>query len=95
LWCARYKPSLTSPWSDGRFKCYPWANDFNEGWEYWQYLADGNGLGDEYGAESDDIDLNYKRLPFTTTPPPSTDVVEINKELATEFYLELKRALGE
>lgn len=94
LWCARYKASLTSPWSDGKFKCYPWANDFNEGWEYWQYSADGNGLGDEYGAESDDIDLNYKRLPFSNIPTPPSEL-EARVAKNEQDILELKQQLEE
>jgi lysozyme len=54
LWLARYKASLTAPWSDGYCKPRDW-ND----WEFWQYSAGGNGKGPEYGAQSKSIDLNY------------------------------------
>ena len=33
-------------------------------WAIWQYSADGNGLGKQYGADSDDIDLNRMKVAF-------------------------------
>lgn len=92
LWVARYI-ALTHPWGDGKFIPYPWGPALN-GWEYWQFSADGNGRGAEFGADSADIDLNYKRIPFTTTPPPTPNTVEISKEVAEAMYQELKSALG-
>lgn len=101
LWCARYKASLTSPWSDGFFKCYPWANNLDN-WVLWQYSADGNGLGNTYGASSNDIDLNYfngteeqLRQYAELEPLPTPETVEIDREVALAMYEELKRVFGE
>ena len=102
LWCARYK-NLTSPWSDGKFKCYPWAND-EDNWRLWQYSADGNNLGAAYGASSDDIDLDYfngteaelrQWAGLDTPQPPVTDTVEIDRKVAKSMYDELKKVFGE
>jgi lysozyme len=54
LWVARYNASLTGPWSDDY--CIP--RDF-EDWDFWQFSADNNGRGAEFGAKSKSIDLNY------------------------------------
>jgi len=54
LWCARYKSSLTGPWSDGYYK----PDNFDD-WKFWQFSAGGNGRGAEFGAKSKSIDLNY------------------------------------
>ena len=58
LWVARYKASLTAPWSDGA--CVP--RDFDE-WDFWQHSARGNGRGKEFGATAvgaaKSMDLNY------------------------------------
>lgn len=58
LWVARYKSSLTAPWSDG----YAVPRDWDT-WTFWQYIADSNAAV-QYGGEGppggdDDIDLNY------------------------------------
>jgi GH25 family lysozyme M1 (1,4-beta-N-acetylmuramidase) len=58
LWPARYNSTLTGPWSDGRYKFRDWCE-----WRFWQFSADGNGLGQEFGAppppDADyDIDLD-------------------------------------
>jgi len=53
LWAARYSNTLTGPWSDGRYRPLPWNM-----WAFWQWSADKNGRGAEFGAESRDIDLN-------------------------------------
>lgn len=82
LHAARYKVGLTSPWSDGLFK----FRDYKT-WRFWQYSADGNGKGHEYGAGSDDIDLDYfngtledfERVMGIVAPPdePPPDAVSI------------------
>jgi lysozyme len=54
LWIARYKPGLSSPWSDNT--CIP--RDWDD-WKFWQHSAGGNGRGAEFGAQSKSIDLNY------------------------------------
>lgn len=54
LWAARYADYLTGPWSDGKYVPDDWDD-----WWLWQYSADGNGRGAEFGAESGSIDLNY------------------------------------
>jgi hypothetical protein len=37
--------------------------DWDE-WDVWQWSADGNGKGHEYGADSHDIDLNRMKIEF-------------------------------
>lgn len=54
LWIARYAEYLDGPWADGRYKPADWSD-----WWMWQFSADGNGRGAEFGAESASIDLNY------------------------------------
>jgi hypothetical protein len=60
---ARYC-SLEHPWGDGYCKPKDW-DDFL----IWQWSADGNGYGPDYGAESDDIDMLRLNgfLPATST----------------------------
>lgn len=53
LWVARYK-NIEGPWSDGY--CVP--RDFDE-WDFWQFSANGNGRGAEFGGKAGSIDLNY------------------------------------
>ena len=59
LWIARYT-TRNHPWNDNPklFKPLGWNT-----WHYWQFSADGNSRGKEFGAESNDIDLNYKNTP--------------------------------
>jgi GH25 family lysozyme M1 (1,4-beta-N-acetylmuramidase) len=54
LWIARYNESVDHPWEDDP-KTDPVCWD---DYSIWQYSADGNGKGAEYGAVSRDIDLN-------------------------------------
>ena len=57
LCVARYT-SLPEPWGNlGESPIYK-PRDWNT-WRFWQHSADGNGMGDTYGAESDSIDLDY------------------------------------
>lgn len=79
LWCARYTtfgdtPTMSGPWADGRFKPSSWDQ-----WEYWQFSADGNGLGSRFGVESGSIDLNVKRVPLNEPPE---EPIDITQELA-------------
>ena len=53
LFIARYI-DLPGPWADGLYKPRDWAN-----WVFWQFSADGNGRGGEFGAQSGSIDLDY------------------------------------
>ncbi|GAI41767.1 unnamed protein product, partial [marine sediment metagenome] len=53
LWIARYK-SIPGPWADGM--CKP--RDYDE-WDFWQFSANNNGRGPEFGAQSRSIDLDY------------------------------------
>ena len=53
LYIARYI-DLPGPWADGHYKPRDWAN-----WVFWQFSADGNGRGGEFGAQSGSIDLDY------------------------------------
>lgn len=67
LWVAHYgakAPALPVGWKT---------------WKFWQYSADGNGLGAEYGARSNSIDLNryngtmeeyVSEFEITETPEP-------------------------
>jgi GH25 family lysozyme M1 (1,4-beta-N-acetylmuramidase) len=61
LWIARYTTIKGKPW--GNILPWPDAPGFKprdyDDWRFWQWSADGNNRGDEFGAESDDIDLNY------------------------------------
>ena len=54
LWAARYNLSLIGPWSDGACKFRDWTD-----WKLWQFSADGNGRGAEFGSTADSVDLNY------------------------------------
>lgn len=101
LWIARYNGTLTGPWSDGNYKPVSWDD-----WVFWQYSADGNGLGRFYGAGSDDVDLNYFNgtmeelkeyadLDNTAPQPPSEDKVCIDEDIAHDMYLELKGVFEE
>ena len=59
LWAARYNPTLSSPWGDGRFKFRDWNI-----YKFWQFTADGNGLGQTYGAPpppAADADMDMDR----------------------------------
>jgi lysozyme len=57
LWIARYT-SRGKPWGNlfdsSRLK----PRSFDD-WTFWQYSADGNGRGPEFGAQSKSIDLNW------------------------------------
>jgi GH25 family lysozyme M1 (1,4-beta-N-acetylmuramidase) len=60
LWIARYT-SKGKPWGN----LLPWPDspsikprDWDD-WTFWQYSADGNGRGAEFGASSKSIDLNW------------------------------------
>ena len=80
LWVARYKSSLTGPWSDG----YAVPRDFDE-WLFWQYSAGGNGRGPEFGAQSKSIDLNrfngdqaaFDNYIGVPEPPPTTGLPDV------------------
>lgn len=60
LWIARYT-TKGKPWGN----ILPWPDspkvkprDYSE-WKFWQFSADGNGRGDEFGGQSASMDLNY------------------------------------
>jgi len=55
LWIARYNETITHPWLDDPVKLQPAGFKY---YQIWQYSADNNGKGLEYGAESWSIDLN-------------------------------------
>lgn len=54
LWVARYSNTLEGPWSDGLYQPNGW-----EDWRFWQWSADGNLRGEEFGASSNSIDIDY------------------------------------
>ena len=56
LWIARYSESAVHPWNNNilsKLRPYPWQY-----FTLWQWSADGNGMGDYYGCDCDDLDLN-------------------------------------
>lgn len=57
LWIARYT-AKTYPWGNPGDKAELKPRDWDT-WRIWQFSADGNGRGGEFGARSDSIDLNY------------------------------------
>lgn len=68
LWVANYtsavEPLMPAEWTN-----------HNQDWQFWQWSADGNGKGFEYGAQSDDIDLDR----YNGT------VVQFNNEFGTNI----------
>ena len=57
LWVARYT-SLPQPWGNPGDSPVVRPRHWNE-WLFWQWSADGNGRGAEFGAQSNSIDLDY------------------------------------
>jgi len=57
FWVARYT-SKPQPWGNLGDSPELTPRDFTT-WRFWQKSADGNGLGREYGAESDSICIEY------------------------------------
>jgi len=54
LWIARYSTTLTHPWgSSTTYKPRDWST-----WQFWQWSADSNGRGAEFGAQSASIDID-------------------------------------
>jgi GH25 family lysozyme M1 (1,4-beta-N-acetylmuramidase) len=69
LWIARYHSGIDHPWLDNPlYKPRDWNN-----WSFWQWSADGNGRGREFGAQSDSIDLNRAQIIDGEPPPPDID----------------------
>lgn len=72
LWVAHYgaqKPTLPRGWDE---------------WQCWQWSADGNRRGAEFGAESQDIDLNWMTPEFFGSPPnPPEPPNALEKRVAT------------
>jgi len=80
LWIARYT-TKGKPW--GNILPYPdypsiKPRDYAD-WKFWQFSADGNGRGAEFGAKSNSIDLDYfngDQAAFDeyigSSPPPHT-----------------------
>ncbi len=66
-WVARYNSGIDHPWEDYEYmRMQPWDEP-----NYWQYSADGNNRGREFGVSGDDIDLDYKFC-FEAEEPPTT-----------------------
>lgn len=63
--------------------------DWDE-WDVWQWSADGNGKGHEYGADSDAIDLNRMKVEFwnkyigTVEPPPEPPTPPTSKVITLQ-----------
>ena len=53
LWIARYHSGISHPWGDGKCKPLGWDD-----WKFWQWSADGNGMGPYYGGQAASMDLN-------------------------------------
>ena len=75
LWIARYNSWISHPWEDC-CKPFPWE----EYWG-WQWSADGNGLGDEYGCDSDSVDLNKINMTETERKIYTAEDVEPDPSL--------------
>jgi len=83
LWIARYA-TLPKPWGNPGDPSWTTPSSWDT-WRLWQWSADGNGRGAEFGAESDDIDLNryngsldqfYQWCGWKQEPPPPDDPEE-------------------
>ncbi len=92
LWGARYNTTLSGPWSDGRYK----FRDWNE-WRFFQDSADGNGLGQFYGAPpppAADYDMDHDRwysgleslYVYAGLQPPASWAVSIDAWARTLGY---------
>jgi len=57
LWVARYT-ALPEPWGNPSDQEVLRPRHWND-WLFWQFSADGNGRGAEFGAQSNSIDLDY------------------------------------
>jgi GH25 family lysozyme M1 (1,4-beta-N-acetylmuramidase) len=57
LWIARYT-SRSKPWGNLFDSSKLQPRGFDD-WKFWQWSADANGRGPEFGAQSKSIDLNY------------------------------------
>ena len=57
LWVARYV-NLPEPWGNPGDSSVVRPRHWND-WLFWQFSADGNGRGAEFGAQSRSIDLDY------------------------------------
>lgn len=86
LWAARYSTALSSPWSDGRYKFRDWSD-----WTIWQWSADGNGRGAEFGMRSASVDLDryngtldqFKEFAgITEQPEPEPEPLTIEERVA-------------
>jgi hypothetical protein len=83
LFVARYGTQFPF-WVGDKYKPKYWNI-----WKMWQFQADGNGLGHQYGLDCDDIDLDYYQgtldelkawcgLPVVINPP----VVPLDERVA-------------
>jgi GH25 family lysozyme M1 (1,4-beta-N-acetylmuramidase) len=82
LWVAQY-PYWMTPITRPSLP-YPWEN-----WLFWQWSADGNGRGNEFGVQAKSIDLNYWQGDYrqlldwldtekpTPVEPPQGDVMYV------------------
>lgn len=53
LWIALWNDEWEHPWQNELYKPVSWDD-----WRFWQWSADGNGRGREFGARSEDIPLD-------------------------------------
>jgi lysozyme len=77
LWAARYYAALDGPWSDGKYKPSSWDD-----WRFWQWSADGNNRGAEFGSTEHDMCIDYFNGGLTDLreyigePPPALTLEE-------------------
>ena len=82
-WVARYHSGIDHPWNDypSTMRMRPWDEP-----DYWQFSADGNGKGKEFGVESRAIDLNLKFIVDEDEPdePPTNDAIRVEIHIIPE-----------
>ena len=93
LWIARYHSGIQHPWGDGYCKPIDWDD-----WKFWQWSADGNGLGPTYGGNSNSMDLNrfngdladFNRYIGKEVPAKPTFKISVPASVG-EFIIEVTR----
>ena len=94
LWLAR--------WSGDSETGDPTQGILERDWQFWQYSADGNLMGEEYGVESRDVDLDVFNGTFedlqewlgTDEPPPICEELQTLVNLNSLGIAELAKRLA-